>query len=289
MPLTVYFDTNVFFDIFEARDPTLFPKLQNLVNAGRLQVLASDINILEFLAGNHLPGFAPAVSRLFSVSPSWLYLTGLAKREVVFAFDEPRRARSLLPLADRYDWPGLLPLIVEKDALTAIPDLSIPTDAALVAAYPPGSIKKREDFWQNELSEMQTTIRDELVYVRTCDNIFRKVVASVLKVNLGRARDLADKLLANPDTAPAFRLEVELTCHVLRVAIPRWNRNDFMDHIHAGIFGYVDLFVTRDGLGKKPGLIQKIKWFDDNIRVPRGLDRYTDRLCAGFEELERRV
>jgi len=289
MPPRVYFDTNVFFDIFEGRDATLFPILEKMIRDGRVEVVVSEVNLLEFLAGNHLPAFSTGVARLFSIQPRWFYLTGLAKREVVFAFDRPRRVKSRLPLADIYDWSALLPLIVEPDALLSIPDLSIPTADALVAAYPKGSIKEREEFWQAELNEVRTAIRDELTYVKSCANILRKLVASTLQTNLGQARSLGDQILENPDLTPAFRVEVELTCHVLAVNDPRWTRNDFMDHIHAGMFGYVDFFVTRDGLGKKPGLIQKVKWFDNNVRALDGVAPYSDRLRAGFSDFAQRL
>jgi len=90
--------------------------------------------------------------------------------------------------------------------------------------------------------------------------------------------------------------DVGTRCHELRVddgdvAVkePRWIRNDFMDHIHAGMFGYVDFFVTRDGLGKKPGLIQKVKWFDSNVRALHGVAPYGDRLRAGFSDFAERL
>jgi hypothetical protein len=285
----VYLDTNVFFDVFEMRDPALFPQLGSLCESGEIRVIASEINLVEMLAGNDLPQFAASIERLFSVSPAWLYLSGLTMREVVWAFDRPRRARSLLPVASLYEWDELLPLIATEEARKALPDLAIPTAEAIATVFPASVIKEREAYWEGELEQIRTGVRDEMVYIRTVQNFFRKTVASSLRVNLGDSRDLADRLWDDPDRAPAFRLELELGVHTLNTATPRWSRNDFMDHIHAGALGYVDFFVTRDGLGKKRGLIQKIDWYDTEVRLPRGRAPYGVKLCRGWDDFERKL
>src|SRR6266498_4317258 len=82
-PLRVYLDTNVFLDVFEERDPNLFPELKAAVDAGQLDVVASDINLAELLAGSDKGKFEEGIQNLLSVRPKWLYLTGLTRREVV--------------------------------------------------------------------------------------------------------------------------------------------------------------------------------------------------------------
>src|SRR5260370_41889934 len=79
---TVYFDANVFFDVFELRDPTFHPKLTQLVAQKKAQIVVSDLTLVEALEGNHRQAFAPGVTRLLALSPSWIYLAGLTGREV---------------------------------------------------------------------------------------------------------------------------------------------------------------------------------------------------------------
>lgn len=76
---------------------------------------------------------------------------------------------------------------------------------------------------------------------------------------------------------------------MLNVPTPRWRRNDLLDHAHAGALGYTDYFVTRDGAGSKRGLIQKLHWYDHTVRQPRGRVGYGTKVCAGWNELERRL
>jgi hypothetical protein len=183
-------------------------------------------------------------------------------------------------------WSELLPWIVTDDALTAIPDLSIPTADALLQAYPAGSIGDRKKYWKAELKLMGAEFGDMMQYVGTAQNLFRKLVGWTLKRTLGRTRSFADELYTNPDKVPAFRLDTELNCHVLNVTNPRWTTNDFVDHLHAGAIPYVDVFVTRDGTGKTPGLIQKIEWYDAAIRRPAGSIPYSGKLCRTWDQLE---
>lgn len=283
MPQTVYFDTNVFFDVFEDRIPELFPVLRDLVSAGRVEVIVSEINLTEVLAGNHRTSFSGGVGRLLATSPRWLYLSGMAAREVADAYDGPAKPQVLTPPGTFIDWATLLPWIVDDtQGMTA--GIDLPTADALLQVYPEGSIGERIKFWKNELQAMQTELREILQFVGTAQNVFRKLVASTLRRNLGSTRDFADHLWDNPDLVPAFRLDVELNCQTLNVINPRWTTNDFMDHIHAGALGYVDLFVTRDGLGNDSGLIQKIEWYDAHVRTPRGATSYATKLCRGWNE-----
>ena len=82
VPKTVYFDTNNAIDIFEDRKIGMFPKLDAYVKSGDVQVVASDVLLVEMMEGNHLPKFKLGATRLFSVSPSWIYLVSLTAREV---------------------------------------------------------------------------------------------------------------------------------------------------------------------------------------------------------------
>jgi len=285
----VYLDSNVWLDLVEGSPTDIFPNLQALVDLGRIDVVASELNLIEILAGGNRPEASAVLRRLFAVTSSWLYLSGLATREVVFAFDNPRRARSLLPVAKLYAWSEILPLITTDSDREQVSELAEPTMEALRTAFPADDIREHQEHWKHELSSQNTALRDELKYIGTVQNFFRKTVASALRVNLGDSRELADRLWDDPDLAPAFRLEIELGAHVLNVPTPRWRHNDLLDHAHAGVLGYVDYFITRDGAGKKRGLIQKLHWYDQTVRVPRARLPYGHKLCASWSDLEQRI
>lgn len=287
MAKTVYFDTNVFFDVFEGRDPALFPELQELVSTGLVDVVVSEINLAEALAGNHRPTFATGVNQLFGVTPRWISLSGLATREVAATWSGPHKPTVLVAPGALQAWGDLVPSIIE-DA-ESIPDIFQPSADALLEAFPEGTVAERLTYWKSELKSLQGEFRDIMRYVATPQNVFRKLVATALRPNLGSTRDLADQLWENPDRAPAIRMKTEWDCHVLNVANPKWTTNDFLDHIHGGVLGHLDLFVTRDGLGKERGLIQKIEWYDREVRVPRGCAPYEEKLCRGWGEFTKRA
>ena len=87
MPSTVYFDTNNAIDVFEDRKASLFQRLRTNVESCNVQVIASDILLVEMLEGNHLPKFATGVERLFSLVPKWLYIASLTSRELLIEYD----------------------------------------------------------------------------------------------------------------------------------------------------------------------------------------------------------
>ncbi len=113
MPKTVYFDSNAFCDVFEARDPTLFPELRAMCASGTVDVVVSEINLVELLAGHHRATSAAALQRLLSVAPKWILLTGLAGREIADEYDGSGKRDVLAPVGALVNWSTLLPWIVE--------------------------------------------------------------------------------------------------------------------------------------------------------------------------------
>lgn len=264
-------------------------ELESLVGSGDLRIVASELNLVEMLAGNHRPSFIPGVASLFSVSPRWLLMTGLGTREVAQLYDGPNAPSVETPAGAFLEWPEFVGWIVSRATIDAIPNLTTPTAEALLEAFPAGTTAASVNDLRDQLHELRDEVRDMLTYLDTPQNLFRVLVASALRNNFGATRELADRLWANPDLAPAFRLEAELSCRVLNVEHPKWTTNDFVDHGHVAALGYVDLFVTRDGLGRTPGMIQKIEWYDQAVREPRGLTPYSTKLCRGWSELLRKL
>lgn len=281
---TAYFDANVFFDVFELRNPALHQELEQLVQNGKVQIVISDLTLTEALEGNHRDEFPNGMRRLFEFDPKWLYITGLASREVEADYGA-EMAGSLTPGA-HLDWPDLLPLISEPDDLTDIPDLATPTPEALLEFYPPGTVTDRMKHWKGELKAMQTGLKTLMAGGKKNHDIFGETVAFILKRNPKNAKvkAFAEALIADPDRASALRLETELNCLVLNVSNPKWTKNDFFDHLHAGALSYVDLFLTRD-----EGLIEKIAWYDENVRKPRGATPYGPKICPTFADFTARL
>jgi hypothetical protein len=278
VPTTSYFDTNTSIDIFEDRKPGLFPKLESHVKSGNLQVVASDVLLVEMLEGNHLPKFKQGAARLFSVSPKWLYLVSLTAREVILEYD------SLVvtdPVGALLDWKELLPLITEHADISAYPNLKIPTPEALLQFYPPGMVKQLLGEYDTYLDERQKALATRLKH-NGKDEVFRWLVVQTLNKD-PRGTAFATALLADPDRAPAFRLAFELDCNKAGT-VSSWLKNPFFDRLHVGAIPYVDLFVTSDGT-----LIKQLEWYDRNIRIAAGKPPYMPKVCRDFAEFENRI
>src|SRR5262249_14460655 len=153
-----------------------------------VRMIVSDLNLTESLAGNHLASFPSGIANVLALSPKWLYLTGMAAREVIVQYGDSARAWVTTSVGSFLEWQDLLPLIAEADAISDIADLDKPTAKALIQAYPPGSIAARMKYWKDELNELRGELRWMLTFVQSPQNLFRKLVASTLRMNLGSTR-----------------------------------------------------------------------------------------------------
>jgi hypothetical protein len=82
MVRTVYLDTNVFLDAFERDHAHIYGDLKDWHTTGAIQIVASELNLIEVLAGNHRPSFASGIDRLMALSPRWIHIGGMGVREV---------------------------------------------------------------------------------------------------------------------------------------------------------------------------------------------------------------
>jgi hypothetical protein len=283
---TVYLDSNALYDVLDQVDASLFASLQQKAASGDVTLIASDLNLTEALSGNHLPNFTARLQNLLSLSPKWLLITGLAARQIVLECGDVRRFTVLATPGALLTWAGLLPLITdEDDRAVGEPGIHVPTAAALLSVYQVGTVKDRlKKYWQPELSSAEECFRTMLAAVRTCRNIFWKTVAATVRKNFRQSEDCVKRLWDNPDLAPAFRLEHEFTCRKLSDPDARWTTNDFLDNLHAGAITYVDLFLTKD-----QKFLNKLSWYDTQVRIPRGLAPYAPKICRSALQLEQQL
>lgn len=284
-PPRIYFDVNMCLDVFEQK-PELFPALEALVKSDSLELLVSDLDLTEILKGNHLPTFTDGINRLLSLSPKWVYLTGLAAREVEYEHAIYHGKQADHPFMVFDTWPEFLPLITsqeERDDVSA--DLQIPTAAALLELYPPSSVAERlKEKWKPELKELGKGFPEMLKKAQSRENIFCEATAHTFGKKPAELKTFCDLLWNDPDHAPAYRLDLELTMQTLDTANPKWKNNDFLDVVHVGALPYVDIFVTQDG-----PLMERLAWYDDNVRAPRNKAPYLDRVCTTWEQFIEKV
>jgi hypothetical protein len=281
MPRTAYFDVNICLDVFEQK-PELFPELEALVASGKVRLLISDLDLAETLKGNHLPTFHDGIERVLSLSATWLFLTGLATREAKYEYARYRGETPSTPFLTFAAWTDFLPLITsEEERASVSADLLIPTANALLELYPPHSITERlKTKWRPELKELGKGFPDLLEKKTSLWRLFWHTTANTLERNQKSTKDFARRCLwKDPDRAPAYRLDLELTFETLDNANPKWKENDFLDHVHAGALPYVDLFVTQDG-----PLLGKLAWYDENVRKPAGKEPYMPKVCSTWAE-----
>jgi hypothetical protein len=282
---TVYFDTNAYIDVFELRDPTLFPIVADLAWRGALRPVMSEVHLIELLASSSRSGVCDGLRRLFSVGADWLLLTALGRRELAFLYDGRRKPLVHVPPGSLMPWVEAMPYILTDQALARDEDLGVPTPESLVRELPREALVEARQSLEAELHTHRNEIREMLAYVDTRKNVFRKFVACALEMTLGATETLAETLWADPDRAPAFRIEVEIGCEYLSRPEPKWTPNDLFDYGHAGAIAYVDAFITSDGAGKKIGLLQRLKWYDDAVRKPRGVTPYGSKIFRSVRDL----
>jgi hypothetical protein len=285
LPLRVYFDANMCINVFE-RTPELFPALKTFVDQGEIELLISDIDLVELLKGDHLDTFDDGISRLLSLSPQWLYLAPLAIREVHYEYLLYQGKKALPPLQVFATWPEFLTHITsleQRDAISS--DVFIPTAAALLDLYPPHSVKDHlNGNWKPELKRYGEAFRKALKKAKSRKELFCETTANAANRRLGKVRSFCGFLWNRPERAPTHRLNLELTFQKLDVDRSKWRMNDFFDCKHAGALPYVDLFVTLDG-----PLRDRLSWYDANVRVPFSLSPYMEKVCTTWEEFVDRV
>ena len=271
----MYFDTNAHFDVFERRRPELFPIISALANMSRIQIVASEVGFTEIFEGSHLPSFDAGLRDFLAVRPKWIYLTGMTAREVIFAYDPQFRTPDGSP-GTLLDWTEFIRKISEPADLATIRDLTVPTEEALHAFLPPGIVAESLKYWKQQLKVRQAGVRRFLAS-GSKDDVFRRMVASIVRLNIEDASDFANDLLANADQAPAFRLQFELDVLTVNTTKPKWLKNDFFDFMHAGVLPHVDIFVTRDET-----FTERLAWYDANVRSPQGLTPYMMKVCRDW-------
>lgn len=282
----VYLDSNALYDVLDVVDAGLFASLQRTTAGGDVTLVVSDLNLAEALSGNHLPNFEARLQNLLSLSPRWLPITGLAAQQIILECGDPRRFKVSATPGALLTWAELLPLITDEDERAAGgPDIYIPTATALLNVYQVGSVKDRlQTYWQPELSSTEKCFRTMLAAVGTCRNIFWKTVAATIRRNLQQSEACVTRLWDNPDLAPAFRLEHEFTCRKLSDPGAHWTTNDFFDNLHAGVIADFDLFLTKD-----QKFLNKLSWYDAQVRIPRGLPPYASKICGTAAQLEQQL
>jgi len=278
----VYFDTNAHLDIFEQRRPDLFAKISELVEHSAITVVSSEVGFTEALEGSHLATFAAGISRFFSVHPKWIYLTGMTARDVIFAYDPSFLTPDGKP-GQLLEWGELLPRITEPTDIVNFPGLETPTSEAIQAYWPHDVIRPRMNYWREQLKTRQAGLQN-LLRKEPADEVFRRLVASVLRVSANEATPFANELLGNGDIAPAFRTQFALDVLTADTTKPRELKNDFFDFLHAGVLPHIDIFVTRD-----EGFVERLKWYDATVREPQKLSPYTEKVCSNWTEFDKVV
>jgi len=280
---TIYLDTNVYVDVFEGRRPELFDRVRHQVETGTLQLVSSEVALTEIAEGNHLPSFDVGISRFFALKPKWIYLTGLTAREVIFAYD-PQFATPDGTPGTLLKWRELLALITSRDDLAAFPDLIIPTANALRDFLPRDAVQSRMKYWKDQLKLRQRGFVEHRNRAGSSVALFQNLVAYILRESSAGVADFVHALHSDPTSAPAFRTDFELNDATLQDAAPKWLKNKFFDHLHAGVIPYVDLFITHDH-----DLIAKLEWYDENFLGSAGVFSYRPKLCSDWLTVEQRL
>lgn len=285
MTKTAYFDVNVCIDVFE-QTPDLFSELEGLVHTKQVDLFVSDIDLAEIFKGTQADTFEQGIERLMSLSPNWIFLADLANREVRYEYALHRNQPATPPFRMFPTWQEFLPLITSQEERASVSgNLQLPSAAALRELYPPNSIKEhlKEDR-KPELAFYGKEFPEILEKATTRRQLHRDATAHVLKISSGKAASISGFLWNRPDRAPSHRLNLELTFEQLDSETPTWKVNDFFDIKHAGALPYVDVFVTRDS-----ALRERLKWYDENVRLPHDLPPYMLKVCSTWDEFVENV
>lgn len=274
---TVYFDTNAFVDVFEDRQPGRYPPVQELVRSGAIRPVASDALLNELVKGSEKTSFDLGINRFFSLDPRWMLAgAGLRQRDLILHYFPEVQTDPI----EFMTWHHALPRFFEpSEMLLAVPDLRVPTPAALKQVFLPELLQQHAHRYDDHLKWLQDTLYERLQR-DSKETVFAWLVNRVLN-GQPRSAAIAAEAYADPDIAPAFRISFELDCSAARPQASKQLKHEFLDRLHATIMPFVDFFVTGD-----EELLKALKWYDEAVRIPAGRTSYMDRVCrvAEFEQ-----
>ncbi len=278
---TVYFDTNAYVDAFEDRKPGLFPRIKQKVDSGAMITIGSDSLLLEVMNGlTTAPNLELGLTRFFSLDPKWLFVAALGARDVILTFDPIVQTD---PVGALFTWQQVLPIFFQEPLLLLVnPDLHIPTVAALKSLFSAprldNSEQRRDAHLQNQRHGLMKRLETE-----SKEQLFTWLVTRWLNGH-PRSKTFADELLANPDRAPAFRLDFELECYLAKPRNLITLKNEHLDRVHAAVIPFVDFFITGDAALRKA-----LEWYDSTVRLPVGRKPYMAKVCKDWSDVEDRL